>query len=230
VKDKNGNITINPNSGWNTLTSDPELQDLNLEFVLYQVGQAPNGKTYKADSVYTKRLQNGVPFLQLQIPNRPDLYVPMNLPVKSWNAVDSFKLTKDWIIKNLKKSPFAEYLKDGSMIPAPRMAMSAPVDDAPKQVQADSFPTPAPKAQSLPVARMAQRPKPIIDEYREGEVEPIRAVEVSSPYQNGKPISTLGLGTIPVKAPPIVTPLYRAAPALVIQKRPSRFLPSNYDE
>lgn len=117
--DNSGTVKIDPNSGWETLTSDLDLQNMGVVFNLYQFGPEKDPRTgkvlnYVLGAPYSDKGRiRGVPHLELSIPNQPNEYVPFDpAGLTGWEASKSVPVMKKWIIQALQTDRFKSYAND----------------------------------------------------------------------------------------------------------------------
>ena len=110
---KDGKVKIDPNGGWQVLTSDLDLQNAGVEMHLYSFGPEQDPKTGKVvnrvlEPEYAAKIR-GVPYLELSVPGDPYNGIQFKEPFKSWKAEDVVPVIKKWIFSQLKKEPFKSY-------------------------------------------------------------------------------------------------------------------------
>lgn len=126
--DAKGRSIIDPNSGWEVLTAERELQDLGVEFQLYQFGPEKDPETgvvknYVLDDEYVSRVK-GIPRLELSVPDDPHNFVEFSDPeLRGWNADQSVPIIKRWIIKTLKQEPFKSWRPKAKVARPPEVIM-----------------------------------------------------------------------------------------------------------
>lgn len=152
--DLKGNSKIDPNSGWEVLTSDKELQDLGVEFQLYQFGpekdpQTGAVKNYALDEEYAARVK-GIPRLEMSVPDDPHNFVEFGDPeLRGWGAEQSVPIVKRWIIKHLKQEPFKSWRPKAKVARAPEVIMPQH-KSIPVRAAAPAVPMAAPVVQQAP--------------------------------------------------------------------------------
>jgi hypothetical protein len=126
--DAQGRSKIDPNSGWEVLTADRELQDMGVEFQLYQFGPEKDPETgvvknYALDEEYAKRVK-GIPHLEMSVPDDPHNYVQFNDPeLRGWDAPQSVPVIKKWIIRTLQQEPFKSWRPKAKVARPPEAIM-----------------------------------------------------------------------------------------------------------
>lgn len=128
--DAKGRSQIDPNSGWEVLTADRELQDIGVEFQLYQFGPEKDPETgvvknYALDEEYVARVK-GIPRLEMSVPDDPHNFIEFNDPeLRGWNADQSVHVIKRWIIKHLSQEPFKSWRPKAKVARPPEVIMPA---------------------------------------------------------------------------------------------------------
>lgn len=95
-----------PNSPWEQITSDQDLKDAGVEFILFEVGTVVDEKTgrqirHDLPDAYKGKIR-GYPYLELRLPNSMDEgihYTQSRQPDK----------VKAWILETLETPQFQEY-------------------------------------------------------------------------------------------------------------------------
>lgn len=197
---------IDPNSGWETLSSDKELLGIPIKFVVYLFGSSTDPQTgkqvnYVLDEVSAARIKaNGVgyPYLEMYSPDEKSGFfkVDLNAVIKGWAVDQCVPQLKKWILETIRKPGFQK-----KSVAAPQLQ------------QAVSAPKP-----SLPIPNQSQESLIARGRTQEGSVS--RLLKTADADSDRVAPSTFGMGAKELK-PPIITPEIKRAP---------RFLPSNYDE
>ena len=126
--DAKGRSVIDPNSGWEVLTADRDLQNLGVEFQLYQFGPEKDPETgvvknYALDEEYVSRVK-GIPRLEMSVPDDPHNFVEFSDPeLRGWNADQSVPIIKRWIIKHLQQEPFKSWRPKPKVARPPEVIM-----------------------------------------------------------------------------------------------------------
>ena len=242
--DRTGVVTIDPNSGWETLTSDLDLQNMGIVFNLYQFGPEQDPKTgkvlnYVLSAPYSENGRiRGVPHLELSIPGDPTKYSPFNPSgITGWKAEGSVPVIKQWIIKTLQTEPFKSYAAD---VRSGRVNTPAQKVEPPR-----STPPPSQPVVRSPVRQPIQQParQEGSESFFDSETQKMaetqfqaRQDQIQKRQQVRTAPTTFGMGTQQIK--PVVTPASiqvtpprrQVVPPNTVEKPKPRFLPSNYDE
>lgn len=234
--EKTGIIRIDPDSGWETLTSDLDLQGLGVAFNLYQFGPEKDPRTgrelnYVLAAPYSDRgRMHGVPHLELQIPGDPTKYVSFDTAgMASWETVHSLPAIKRWILATLQTELFVSYKADVRAGKVPSQKTTEPPSQPRVPPRQGQMPSPLPaqtsSGQHLPPTFMHQPPQQVQASQPQ---EP--RVEKSVPPRRTTP-TTFGMGTEQIK--PVATtttiPINPSRQKAVEKPRP-RFAPANFDE
>lgn len=243
-KDSKGRITIDPKNGWDTLRNDPDLYNAGVQFVLYQVGDVKDPATgkvkrYELEPEFKGKVR-GFPHLRLTRPDDRFNGAPFDGKISGWQADQSFKGIKSWILQKLKESPFAEY-QVSSAAQSTNTRIPTASSRAPSQIKT---PGPAPSAvyraeqgaRSVAVPQAALKEAVPLPPPQSRGGQNVRVQDIPKPgeFQTqevaARPTATVfGLGTRKVS----VVPDRREQPVqdsrTVVKKAP-KFLPSNYDD
>lgn len=200
---EDGTVVTDPNSGWERLTSDKDLQDAGVEFVLFKFGPEKDPKTgktvnYTLPDSYAQKIR-GVPYLELKAPGDKDGETGIH-----YDQAREFPIIKKWILNHIKSGTFKNAAK------APR-------------------PSPA----AMPPPMMRPRVEPSVTQAPKVQIQQSARAEPSSEDapQNFRPAPTVfGMGTRPV--PEVIQPQQeRTRPApKVVEKTPPKFMPANWDQ
>lgn len=246
---------INPNSGWEILTSDQELLAIPIKFTLYQFGPEKDpatGKmvTYALEEKYAHKVR-GVPYLELYVPNDPDNGRHYDMTgLTGWDAEGSVQPIKKWILAQMQTEPFKSYVPGDTKPPVQTpvqkaLPASAPVPGRgpaiPQAARPATAPVPAPVYASAPPVQSQQQLLQRVKANRNIIVAPKKVQapaplpeaeeteEVNSDEERDVPPvaapTTAGLATRPIQAPVKIE-----TPAVQTPKKVSRFLPSNHDD
>lgn len=186
--DKDGRSKIDPNSGWEVLTADRELQDMGVEFQLYQFGPEKDPdtgvvKNYALDEEYAKRVK-GIPHLEMAVPDDPHNYVQFNDPeLRGWDAKDSVPVIKKWIIRTLQQEPFKSWRPKARAARPPEAIMPNRINQP--LVQAPSVHVQAPSIQQAAHVKSNFQPTPtqqaLIDRHSRQPAVAQKAATISRP-------------------------------------------------
>jgi len=239
--DSSGVTKIDPESGWETLTSLLDLEKMGVVFDLYQFGPEKDPKTgkvknYVLTAPYSEpgRIR-GVPHLEISIPGDPSKYVAFDpTGLTSWGAATSVPMMKKWIIQTLQTEPFKSYaaaVRSGTPVnaPTPSVQVSRPaVPDDSRQRMAQA------QAQQRAM-QQANQPRPENGSQHVHTPHHHHHEHSRQPVQHQAP-TTFGMGTNQIR-PAATTNTVPAAPVrkpeqgpAVVEKPRPRFVPANYDD
>lgn len=143
-----GTVVTDPNSAWERLTSDKDLQAAGVEFVLFKFGPEKDPKTgktinYTLPDSYASKIK-GVPYLELKAPGDVEGKTGIH-----YDQAREFPTIKKWILKHVESGTFKSAPKAAaipSQVSAPpsiRPRVEPPTQEPPKiQIQQSKRPAP----------------------------------------------------------------------------------------